>query len=148
MAQVVADVTRVINAPIGQIWGIVTSFGAESLWFPGVVTSSLQGYGLGSVRTLHFENGPWGNNFHDKMVVCDPAKHLLRYRVFNDDFPDAGEVYPNIVLEDIDGKSTKLRWFLEGEPMPDEAQRANLRTSVEAMYNRCADAIAEKLAPK
>ncbi|KAM5354609.1 hypothetical protein ACJ41O_001256 [Fusarium nematophilum] len=148
MAQVVADVTRVINAPIGQIWGIVTSFGAESLWFPGVVTSSLEGYGLGSVRTLHFENGPWGNNFHDEMVVCDPAKHLLRYRVLNDDFPDAGEVYPNIVLEGIDGKSTKLRWFLEGEPMPDEVQRASLRKSVEAMYNRCADAIAEKLAPK
>ncbi|KAH7176152.1 nucleoside phosphorylase domain-containing protein [Dactylonectria macrodidyma] len=48
MAQVVADVTRVINAPIGQIWGIVTSFGAESFWFPVVVTSSLQGYGLDS----------------------------------------------------------------------------------------------------
>ncbi|KAH8589548.1 hypothetical protein B0O99DRAFT_636731 [Bisporella sp. PMI_857] len=146
MPQVITDVTRVINSPIGQVWGIVTSFGAECLWFPGVISSSLDGYGPGSVRTIHFEKNPWVNMVREQMVVCDPIKHLLRFRVHNDDVLDAGEIYSNMVLEDIDGKSTKFRWFGEAEPLPDEAQHSSMKEYVEEMYNRCADAIIKKLA--
>ena len=146
MPQVITDVTVTINAPIGQIWGIVASFGAESLWFPGVATSSLEGYGPGAIRTIHFEKNDWVNEVREQLDVCDPVKHLLRFRVFNDDVVDAGEIYSNMVLEDIDGKSTKFRWFAEGEPLPDAAQHESMVQYVEDMYKRCADAIGKKLA--
>ena len=148
MSQVITDVTRTIHAPIGQVWGIVTSFGAESLWFPGVISSSLEGYGPGSVRTIQFEKNPWVNLVREQMEVCDPVKHLLRFRVRNDDVSDAGEIYSNMVLEDIDGKTTRFRWFAEGEVLPDPAQHENMVEYVEAMYNRCADSIETKLTAK
>ncbi|KAG7294103.1 hypothetical protein NEMBOFW57_004166 [Staphylotrichum longicolle] len=148
MPQVITDVTQTIHAPIGQVWGIVASFGAESLWFPGVVSSSLEGYGPGAVRTIHFEENPWVNLVREQMVVCDPVKHLLRFRVQNDDVSDAGEIYSNMVLEDIDGKTTKFRWFAEGEVLPDPVQHENMREYVEAMYHRCADSIEQKLTAK
>ena len=58
---------------------------------------------------------------------------------------DAGEIYSNMVLEDIDGKTTRFRWFAERDMMPDPVQHENMRDYVEAMYNRCADSIEMKL---
>ncbi|GKZ85975.1 hypothetical protein AnigIFM56816_000823 [Aspergillus niger] len=146
MSEIITDVTVTINAPVGQVWGIVSSFGAESLWFPGVATSSLEGYGPGAIRTIHFEKNPWVNMVREQMDVCDPVQHLLRFRVFNDDVSDAGEIYSNMVLERIDDKSTSFRWFAEGQRLPDPSQHQDMVQYVEDMYRRCADAIGKKLA--
>jgi hypothetical protein len=47
-------VTRDINAPIGEVWGLVAGFGAEKAWYPGAKSVSLEGIGLGSVRTFNY----------------------------------------------------------------------------------------------
>jgi hypothetical protein len=69
-------------------------------------------------------------------------------RVHNDDVSDAGEIYSNMVWEDINDKTTKSRWFTEGEVLPDPVQPEHIREYVEAMYNRCADSIETKLTAK
>ncbi|KAL6412465.1 hypothetical protein AUP68_03668 [Ilyonectria robusta] len=45
----VAKVSRIINVSISRIWDIAWSFGCEALRFPSVVTSSLEGYGVGPI---------------------------------------------------------------------------------------------------
>ncbi|KAJ4982523.1 bet v i allergen [Stagonosporopsis vannaccii] len=149
MPQITTDVTRIINAPIGQVWGIVTSFGAEVLWFPGCVSSSLEGYGPGSVRTIRWEPNDWVNGVREVMLFCDPVKHHLRFQVYNEDVGDAmGDLFSNIVLENIDDKSTKFRWYGESTPLEDPVKMASLKEYVEDMYARCAEAIGEKLLRK
>ncbi|KAH6842144.1 hypothetical protein AA0119_g11932 [Alternaria tenuissima] len=149
MPDITTDVTRIIDAPIGQVWGIVTSFGAEILWFPKCVSSSLEGYGPGSVRTILWEPNQWVNEVREVMLFCDPVKHHLRFQVHNKDVGEtAGGIFSNIVLEDIDGKSTKFRWYGESTPPEDPVLRASLLTYVENMYAECAEAIGHKLSRK
>ncbi|KAM4068039.1 hypothetical protein HRG_012475 [Hirsutella rhossiliensis] len=45
-------VTEVIDAPIGEVWAITSSFGCVKLWAPYVVSSSIEGFGIGCVRTM------------------------------------------------------------------------------------------------
>jgi hypothetical protein len=40
-----------INAPVEHVWGVISAFGALSLWCPSVKSCALEGFGLGSIRT-------------------------------------------------------------------------------------------------
>ena len=37
-------VTRDVDAPIGELWGLVAGFGAEKPWYPGAKSVSLEGF--------------------------------------------------------------------------------------------------------
>ena len=147
-SHIITDVTRTVNAPIGQIWGIISAFGSEALWFPGVITASLEGYGIGSVRTLRYEENPWVNLVREELVTVDPVKHLVRFKVNNDQALEAGVIMSNLVLEDIDGKSTKFRWFAEADRLLEPSLQNNMREYVQEMYKRAIDAIGVKLTPR
>ncbi|KAH8688522.1 hypothetical protein BGZ61DRAFT_319908, partial [Ilyonectria robusta] len=67
---------------IGEAWGIISAFRGEKLWFPGVVKSSLEGYGVGAVRSLTFANMP--KPVRERLESVDAANHILRYRIFNE----------------------------------------------------------------
>lgn len=94
MPDITTDVTRIIDAPIGQVWGIVTSFGVEILWFPKCVSSSLEGYGPRFVRTILWESNQWVNEVREVMLFCDLVKHHLRFQVHNKNVGEtAGSIF-------------------------------------------------------
>ncbi|KXH69016.1 hypothetical protein CSAL01_12179 [Colletotrichum salicis] len=66
------EVVRVIDAPISDVWAIIAAFGSEKLWFPNVIQSSLEGFGIGSIRTLTFNNG---HVVHERLEIADPETH-------------------------------------------------------------------------
>ncbi|KAK1634950.1 hypothetical protein BDP81DRAFT_462674 [Colletotrichum phormii] len=45
------EIVRVIDAPISDVWAIIAAFGSEKLWFPNVIQSSLEGFGIGHTIT-------------------------------------------------------------------------------------------------
>ncbi|KAH7110246.1 hypothetical protein EDB81DRAFT_672135 [Dactylonectria macrodidyma] len=141
--------TRVIHASVGQVWGIVASYGGESLWFPNVTKSTLEGFGVGSVRSLWFGNGPKGEDAWDEkpvrelLVSANPATHSLRWQIFNENIGSM-ESFSTLELRSIDHNTTQMTWSGETD-IPDGVERDNLKVFIEAMYNGAMEAIANKL---
>lgn len=117
-------VTRDVDAPIGELWGLVAGFGAEKPWYPGAKSVSLEGFGLGSVRTFNYVY-PAGKNkgqeytFSEELTECDASKHSMTFRVRRPDYPDM-IAFGTTALESLGPKKTRFRWIAEGSPMPDE----------------------------
>ncbi|KAH7215541.1 hypothetical protein DER44DRAFT_806610 [Fusarium oxysporum] len=149
MPAALSHATRIIHAPIGQVWGIVASFGGESLWFPNVTKSSLEGFGVGSVRSLWFGNGPTGKDNWDespvreKLVSADPATHSLRWQIFNENISNF-ESFSDLKVRSIDANTAEIVWSGETD-FPDGAERDNLKVFIEDMYKTAMEAIAKKL---
>lgn len=141
MALKIMEVSKVIKAPIGEAWGIISAFGGEKLWFPGVVKSSLEGYGVGAVRSLTFANMP--KPVRERLESVDAANHTLRYRIFNEHLKSKSN-YATITLEAVDKERTKFTWLGESDLL-DPSQKGDLAKFLEGMYHANIDAIAAKL---
>ncbi|KAL0940181.1 bet V I allergen [Colletotrichum truncatum] len=120
----VTVVTREIDAPIGELWGLVAGFGAEKPWYPGAKSVSLKGFGLGSIRTFNYVY-PEGKNkgqeytFSEELTEVDASKHSMTFRVRRPDYPDL-VAYGTTALDSLGPNKTRFRWIAESSPLPEE----------------------------
>ncbi|KAL6407461.1 Polyketide cyclase/dehydrase [Ilyonectria robusta] len=141
-------VTREIDAPIGEAWGIVAAFGAERAWYPGCRKLTLTGFGIGSIRTFDYEY-PAGKHkgerytFSEEMTAYDADKHSMSFRVRRPDYPDMFAI-GTTVLDEIGPNKTRFRWLADGNPLPDE-YAAILREDLDERFNGLITAIADQL---
>ncbi|KAH7156358.1 hypothetical protein EDB81DRAFT_786802 [Dactylonectria macrodidyma] len=141
-------VTREIDAPIGELWALVAAFGAERTWYPGCRKLTLEGFGIGSVRTFDYEY-PAGKNkgqryvFSEEMTAVDADKHSMTFRVRRPDYPDM-IAYGTTVLDELGPNKTRFRWLAEGSPLPDE-YAAILREDLQERFDRLITAYANQL---
>ncbi|KAL6402919.1 hypothetical protein AUP68_12247 [Ilyonectria robusta] len=78
MSTSLSHATRTVHASIGQVWGILAAYGCESLWFPNVTKSTLEGFGVGSTRSLWFDNGPKGGTLGMTSLFANYSSTLMR----------------------------------------------------------------------
>ncbi|KAH6701082.1 hypothetical protein EV126DRAFT_340135, partial [Verticillium dahliae] len=129
--------------------GIVAAYGGECLWFPNVTKSTLEGFGIGSTRSLWFGNGLDGKEAWDhkpvreQLVHADGVAYSLRWQTFNDNI---GEVlsFSTLTLRAISDNTTEITWSGE-TTFPDGPVRDGLKVFIEAMYIGAMEAIAKRL---
>ncbi|KAF5647808.1 polyketide cyclase dehydrase [Fusarium tjaetaba] len=138
-------VTREINAPVAEVWGMIAGFGAEKAWYPGCLRLSVEGFGIGSTRTFDYEY-PEGEHkgerytFSEEMTEVDAANHSMTLRVRRPDYPDM-IAYGTTILDSLGPNKTQFRWLANGSPLPD-AYTAILRKDLDFRFNQLIDAIA------
>ncbi|KAF4775143.1 bet V I allergen [Colletotrichum scovillei] len=130
------EVVRVIDAPIADIWAIIAAFGSEKLWFPNVIKSSLEGFGIGSVRTLTFNNG---HVVHERLEIADPETHTITYLIL-DGVPNTTNPRGTLQLTAISEDKTQFSWSGASEWTEPSFQPV-LAGMLEEMFNGCMDAI-------
>ncbi|PSN67483.1 hypothetical protein BS50DRAFT_392902 [Corynespora cassiicola Philippines] len=141
-------VTREIDAPIGEVWGLVAGFGAERAWYPGAKSVSLEGFGLGSIRTFEYAY-PDGKNkgqeytFSEELTEYDASKYSMTFRVRRPDYPDM-IAFGTTVLDSLGPKKTRFRWIAEGSPLPDQYLEV-LREDLNERFNGLITAINDHL---
>ncbi|EXK30484.1 hypothetical protein FOMG_13290 [Fusarium oxysporum f. sp. melonis 26406] len=141
-------VTREINAPIGEVWGLVAAFGGEKAWYPGCLKLSLEGFGIGSIRTFSYEY-PAGKNkgkryeFSEEMTAYDADNHSMTFRVRRPDYPDM-IAFGTTVLDPIGSNKTRFRWIAEGSPVPEEYMGI-LKEDLDERFNGLITAIAQQV---
>ncbi|KAI8654466.1 hypothetical protein NCS57_01192000 [Fusarium keratoplasticum] len=149
MATFLSEATRDFDAPIGRVWAIVAAYGSEALWMPNVAKATLDGFGVGSTRSLYIQNGPDGGESWDNepvrelLVAASGDDHSLRWQVFND-YIGNNESYSGVRLESISEERTRMTWYGETD-LPDGPDRQNLGAFLEGMYRGCMEAIAKKV---
>ncbi|CAI0641498.1 unnamed protein product [Colletotrichum noveboracense] len=134
------EVVRVIEAPVSEVWAIISAFGSERLWFPGVVKSSLDGFGIGAVRTLTFDNG---TVVHERLEVADPETHTIRYLIL-DGVPNTTNPRGTLRLTGIEGDKTEFSWTGASD-WTDPSFKPILAGILDEMFKGCMDAVAQKL---
>lgn len=118
------SVAREIYAPIGEVWGILGGFGAEKAWYPGCIKLSLEGFGIGSIRTFSYEYpaGPHKGEryeFSEELTEVDAANYSMTFRVQRPDNPGM-LAFGKTALEYIGSNKTRFIWSARGSPLPEQ----------------------------
>lgn len=107
-----------IEARVAVVWAIVSDFANLQRWHPEVRACEASGEGPGAVRTVVLSTG----SFQEKLELCDPLEHRLRYAVVASDQLSMLGLRAAIELSAGGPDRTRIRWSAEvGSDAPDKA---------------------------
>ena len=70
-----------INAPADAIWQVIGDFGAACRYLAGVVNCTVEGKGVGALRTLTYADG---TTIVERLEAVDEVAHRLSYALLTD----------------------------------------------------------------
>jgi hypothetical protein len=132
------QVTKIVNGPVDEVWAIISAWGSERLWFPGVAVSSVKGFGTGAVRTLTFAAADM--SVSERLEAADPTTHTIFYSILQND-DRMKNPRAQMSLEAIGGgDQTRFTWTGISDWVDPEYQ-PTLTAMLENMYNETIDAV-------
>lgn len=108
-------VQEIINVPIEQVWSLASSFGAIKAWMPSIKSVTIEGNGVGAVRTV----GSMAGLVQEKLEVLDPSNHVISYRIVDPTPLPAKGGFGTWKLESIGENKTKVTWIADAEEIDD-----------------------------
>lgn len=112
-----ANKSATINAPIGDVWAIVSAFSAVKAWIPSIDSCTANGNSLGSVRSVG-----WGGNITEETLdVLDPLKHEISYIFTDSPALPLHKARGKITLAALGEKATQISWVAEAESFVSKA---------------------------
>ena len=109
MTQVSSTIT--IHAPADAIWRVISDFGAGDQYLAGVVASTVEGEGVGALRTLTSADG---STIVERLAVLDAAARRLSYALLTDTpFCDC---LTTMTLRDLGSSQAELTWSATFQP--------------------------------
>ncbi|MET0984600.1 MAG: SRPBCC family protein [Steroidobacteraceae bacterium] len=106
-------VVDVVDASIGAVWGVIAGFGALRLWMPAAESCTLEGFGVGAVRTVR----ALGGVTREKLTFCDPGTYRLAYALQDPTILPATGVVGEMSLRALSENKTELTWVSKAEQL-------------------------------
>jgi carbon monoxide dehydrogenase subunit G len=104
-------VSRVLHAPIDEVWAITSSFGAVAAWIPGITKVRMSGYGIGAVRFVSTGFGV----VEERITLIDPDLHRIRYSANAPGMDMLKDCAGGIDLIALGDGVTRVDWALEAD---------------------------------
>ncbi|MDB5676673.1 MAG: hypothetical protein JWM65_3655 [Sphingomonas bacterium] len=101
-----ARVRGELDHPIETVWTRIAVFGGLEDWVEGVSACSVEGAGVGAVRTV--VRG--GSNVWERLEAIDPIAHVLRYQILPPHHLPAAAVHGNVLLRALGEVRTEMVW--------------------------------------
>jgi NADPH2:quinone reductase len=105
MGQVSVKVS--IPASADKVWQTLRDFGGLNKWAPGIAGLSLQGAGVGAVRTLTYQDGA---RVVERLESLNDASRLLSYTILESTLPLEGYV-ASLTVRDLGAAGCEVEWF-------------------------------------
>ena len=132
------SVIGTLNAPADVVWARVGDFGTLHTYQPGIVNCTLDGEGIGSVRTLHFADG---RQLRERLEQLDTGAHTMQFTFADTDTPFQ-DYHCTVHVQDLGDGRSEISWSSVCEPqIPEETARPPL----EAAYRAALGALQEQL---
>ncbi|PWI63912.1 hypothetical protein PCL_04240 [Purpureocillium lilacinum] len=144
----ITEVTKVVDAPIGEVWAIISAWGSERFWFPNVIKSTVEGSGVGAKRTLTFggEDGEVAFEISEQLQSINPATHTISYICLGNDDPKRKNPYARMTLEELsDGGRAQFKWAA-GAEWVEKGYLPELKAFLDGIFGSAIDSIGSKLA--
>lgn len=101
-----AEVSERLEHPLARVWEQIAMFGGLERWADGVSECSVEGEGIGAVRTV-VRNG---NRVRERLETIDPAARMIRYQILPPHALPAENVHGNILLRALTDEATEIVW--------------------------------------
>jgi hypothetical protein len=101
-----ASVRAELDHPIETVWARIAAFGGLEDWVEGVSACSVEGTGVGAVRTVVRGDG----DVRERLEVVDPVAYVLRYQILPPHRLPAGAVHGNVLLRALGEGRTEMVW--------------------------------------
>jgi hypothetical protein len=123
-----ALVRVVLDHPIYEVWVVAGQFGGLETWADGVSSCTIEGAGVGAVRTVTRGLGV----VHEQLETFDPRQHQIGYRILPPHGLPADEVRGAITLRALGPRKTEIVWCSSAERF--HAPPGPLGARIEAFY--------------
>lgn len=101
-----AEASVRLDQPLARVWEIVAGFGGLQHWVDGVSDCTVEGHGVGAIRTL-VRNG---NRVQERLEAVDPAAHSISYSIMPPHRLPASNVRGTITLDALPDGGTRISW--------------------------------------
>ena len=136
------SVSKTINAPAAKVWTMVSEWGGTHKWIPGVGPVSVEGDGVGSVRSAELDPATgFEGRISERLEAFDNSAMHFRYCVVGESpMPISDYVAEMKVVESGDGQS-EVTWSSTWEPSGDISE-ADLLPGFDGLYALALDNVA------
>ena len=124
-----ASSTITIHAPADAIWQVIGDFGAACQYLAGVVNCTVEGEGVGALRTLTSADG---STIVERLEALDEVAHRLSYALLTDTpFRNCLTTMP---VRDLGPSQAELEWSatFEADGLPANEARDMLEGALTA----------------
>jgi hypothetical protein len=135
-----ASVTELIDQPIDAVWPVIAAFGGVEHWIPGITACTVEGSGVGAVRTVVSH----GNSVQERIEALDDEARLLRYHILPPHSVPVDGLHGNIRLAAIDDTTTELTWWSDATQF--HAPQDVVSARIETFYRRSIEGLRALLA--
>jgi hypothetical protein len=101
-----AHITRVVDHPLDRVWAVVGAFGGLEKWADGVTACTVEGEGIGAVRTVTRN----GATVRERLDGFDPGAHELTYLILPPHPLPGEDVRGTVSLSAVAADRTEIRW--------------------------------------
>ncbi len=123
-----ASVRAELDHPIETVWAMIATFGGLEGWADSVSACSVDGAGVGAVRTV-VRNG---NGVQERLEAIDPVGHMLRYQILPPHRLPAQAVHGNVILRPLGAGRTEMVWRSDATDFT--VPPAEIGARIEAFY--------------
>ena len=119
-----------INASADQLWKVLRDFNGLPVFIAAIKKSTLEGSGVGAVRTLTLEGG--GPPIVEKLEKIDDQAKTLSYSIVTSPLP-LKDYYATVEVTDLGPGQSELKWYSTFQPK--DAPEAEAIKTVEGVYS-------------
>ena len=109
MTQAFSKIT--IHAPTDAVWQVISDFGAAGQYLAGVVDCTVEGEGVGALRTLTSADG---STIVERLETLDAAAQRLSYAMLTD--TPFGNCLTTMAVRDLGPNQAELAWTATFQP--------------------------------
>jgi len=102
-----------IKASADQVWKLLRDFNGLPVFIAAIKKSSMEGSGIGAVRTLDFEGG--GPPVVERLEKLDDKAKTLSYSIITSPLP-VKDYYSTVEVTDAGPGECELKWYSTFEP--------------------------------
>ena len=133
------SVTKSVKAPADKVWAMVSEWGGTHKWIPGVGPVSVEGEGIGSIRSADLDPATgFVGRISERLESFDDKTRSFSYRVIGDSpIPIRDYVAEMTVVErgpEAASVTWSCSWFANGD-----ISEADLITAFEGLYEMSLD---------
>jgi hypothetical protein len=118
-----------LNASADQVWKVLRDFNGLPVFVAAIKKSTMEGSGVGAVRTLTFEGG--GPPVVEKLEKLDDQAKTLSYSIITSPLP-LRDYFSTMEVMDVGSGQCELKWYSTFEPKG--APEAEAVKVVEGVY--------------
>lgn len=96
-----------IAATPDKVWQVLGDFSGMGNWAPGIASLTVEGRGVGAVRTITFQDG---SRVKERLESFDEGGRTLSYTILESGLPVEGYV-ASLTVRDLGAAGSEVEWY-------------------------------------